>query len=138
MIYISGSVFIDINELIFKSARSSGPGGQHVNKVSSKVILTYPLDKIYGTSTQQQQLIREKLKSFIIAENSIRVASQKHRSQHANRLDALQRFQTLLKNALIERRIRRKTKVPRSVKEKRLKDKKKRAQIKQDRTKIDD
>jgi ribosome-associated protein len=133
MIQISGTVSIDENELSFTSARSSGPGGQHVNKVNSKVILTYPLDKIIGTSSKQEDLIREKLKSYIISEHFIRVISQKHRSQYANRLDALERLQTLLKNSLKERKRRKKTSIPRAAKEQRLQDKKKRAQIKQGR-----
>ena len=138
MIHIGGTVFINENDLTFTSARSSGPGGQHVNKVSSKIILTFPLDKIIGVNQRQIASIHEKLKRYIFAENSIRVVSQKHRSQYANRLDALKKLQLLLKNALKERKARKKTIVPRSVKEQRLKDKKRRAQIKLDRNKIED
>jgi len=133
MIEIKNEIYIDEDVLIFQAMRSSGPGGQHVNKVSSKIVLICPIEKIAGLSETQQDLIKQKLKSYLFGEE-IRVTSQKHRSQYSNRLDAIEKLKTLLQKALKEKKPRYKTKIPRAAKEKRLKKKNIRSEIKKGRT----
>jgi ribosome-associated protein len=129
MIEIKKGIDIDESALIFQAVRSSGPGGQHVNKVSSKILLICPIEKITGLSEAQHDLIKQKLKSYLVG-SEIRVTSQKHRSQYSNRLDAIEKLKILLQKALKEKKPRYKTKIPRAAKEKRLKKKNIRSEIK--------
>ena len=105
MIDIKTGIWINEDALLFQAVRSSGPGGQHVNKVSSKIILVCPLDKIKGLSEKQAETIKQKLKSYV-ADEEIRVTSQKHRSQYSNKLDAIGKLQSLLQKALKEKKQR--------------------------------
>lgn len=132
MIEIKPGVLLYKKDVTFQASKSSGPGGQHVNKVSSRIVLSYPLDKISGLSEKQQNKIYEKLSGYIV-KNDIRVSSQKHRSQYSNKLDAFEKLKSLLIKALKESKPRIKTKIPRSVIEKRLKLKNKRSELKRDR-----
>jgi len=133
MINIKNNIFLDENSFVFQASRSSGPGGQHVNKVSSKVILSCPLQIITGASEHQIALIKEGLSSYIVSEDIIKIESQKYRSQFANKRDCIEKLVVLLQKALKEKKPRKKTKVPKSVKEKRLQEKSKRAKLKKDR-----
>lgn len=132
MIEIKPGVLLYKKDVTFQASKSSGPGGQHVNKVSSRIVLSYPLDKISGLSEKQQNKIYEKLSGYIV-KNDIRVSSQKYRSQYSNKLDAFEKLKSLLIKALKESKPRIKTKIPRSVIEKRLKLKNKRSELKRDR-----
>ncbi|KAA3608819.1 MAG: aminoacyl-tRNA hydrolase [Calditrichaeota bacterium] len=138
MIQIKNDVYLDENKLSFQAVRSSGPGGQHVNKVSSKVILSCPLAIIRGLSERQLEMIITGLSNHLVNGNVIKIESQKHRSQFANKQDAVEKLILHLQRALKEKKPRKKTKTPKSVKEKRLQQKKKRAQLKQTRKTIDD
>jgi len=133
MIEIQKGIWLDENRITFQAVRSSGPGGQHVNKVSSKIQLYCPLELLSGLSDRQQAVIIEKLKRYI-SNDEIRISSQKHRSQYSNRIDAMEKLISLLQKALREKKPRLKTKVPKSVKEKRLKQKSIRSEIKKSRS----
>ena len=111
MIEIKKDIWLNEGKITFQAVRSGGPGGQHVNKVSSKVHLNCPLDILSGLSDKQQEVIQEKLKRYII-DNEIRISSQKHRSQYSNRIDALDKLISLLQKALREKKPRLETKLP--------------------------
>src|SRR5262245_26618746 len=92
------------HEVTFTASRSSGPGGQNVNKVSSRVTLTFDVSASTALSQEQKRRIVVRLATRINKEGILRIVSQKTRSQELNRSDALDRFSDLLRNALTEQR----------------------------------
>jgi ribosome-associated protein len=116
-------------------SRSGGPGGQHVNKVSSRVMLNFDVLNSPSLNEQQRERILKKLKTRINKQGILRVVSQKHRSQRANKLAAIERFAELLKQALSQSPPRIKTKTPKAVKQRRLNEKSRQSKIKQERSK---
>ncbi len=129
-IEIKGGVVISEDEFVFRSSRSSGPGGQHVNKVSTRMTVYFDVSGCESLSGQQKRRILNRLKTRCDKFGIVRVTSQRHRSQIANRRAALERLVELLSKALERKRVRRKTAVPRRSREKRLGDKKKRGDLK--------
>ena len=134
MIRINDSVAIPEDEIEFKASRSGGPGGQNVNKVSSRVTLSFDLARSPSLSEDEKARVRRKLSTRINKEGVLHVVSQRTRSQDLNRTDAVQRFAELLAHALHVERPRIKTRTPRAVKERRLDEKKKRTAIKEARS----
>ena len=112
------------NELQFAFSRSSGPGGQHVNKVNTKVELRFNVNQSKLLEVLQKAILCEKLKNTLTQDGDLVVISQKTRSQLKNKEIAIEKFYTLLNNALKPIKKRKPTKPSRSAKEKRLKDKK--------------
>jgi len=135
MIKIGKDKYISEDELTFKASRSSGPGGQNVNKVNSRITLLYDLADCESFSDEQKRLIAKRLARRADKNGVIRVVSQKYRTQKANREAAVERLQQLLTDALRTKSIRKKTKMPYSAKQTRLKEKKKRSLLKQQRAK---
>jgi len=135
MIAIMAGVEIPENELAFVASRSGGPGGQNVNKVSSRVTLRFDLERTSALTAEQQQQVRGKLSSRISKEGVLQISSQRTRSQDLNREDVVARFIELLRVALHEEKARVKTKATRSSREERLKEKRIRTSVKQSRTK---
>jgi ribosome-associated protein len=137
MIDITDRIAIPDSEVTFTSARSSGPGGQHVNKVSSRVTLHFNILASESLSAAQKQRLLSRLRTRISKEGVLRVGAQKHRSQAANRQAAVARFVDLVQDALTPRRPRLPTATPAAVQEQRLQEKRQRSQRKQQRaTKI--
>jgi ribosome-associated protein len=134
MIYINAALSIPENELSFTASRSGGPGGQNVNKVSSRVTLAFDLSASSSLSEQQKTRIRSKLAARINREGVMRVVSQRTRSQEMNREDAIVRFAGLLREALRTSPPRVKTKAPAAAAERRMDEKRKRTQIKRERS----
>jgi ribosome-associated protein len=128
---INPNLEIEESEISYTFSRSSKPGGQNVNKVSTRVTLLFDLEASGSLTEQQRERICEKLASRIGKDGILRVVSQKHRTQKANREAALERFAGLLADALKPRRRRKPTAVPREVKEGRLEAKRRRSRIKQ-------
>ncbi len=130
-IRINRQLEIPEGELSFTSSRSGGPGGQNVNKVSTRVTLRFDLKNSPSLSERQKRRLESQLSSRISKDGILQVVSQRHRSQAANRLDAVHRFQDLLRQALKPRRRRIRTGVPRSARERRLREKRRRSALKQ-------
>ncbi|MGV9003033.1 alternative ribosome rescue aminoacyl-tRNA hydrolase ArfB [Flavobacterium sp.] len=122
-------------ELSYKAVRSSGAGGQNVNKVSSKVVLTFDFSKTEAFSEEELERLQVKLANRISSENLLILNCDEDRSQRKNKEIVTKRFLELLQKALIVPKKRKPTRIPRSVIEKRIKAKKATGQIKQNRRK---
>ncbi len=120
-------------ELHYKAVRSSGAGGQNVNKVSTKIQLQFFVETSLGLSLEEKELLLEKLKNRISKDGAIIVECDETRSQFKNKTLATERFLLLLENALKKDRKRIATKIPKSVIKKRIEDKKRLAEKKQNR-----
>jgi ribosome-associated protein len=124
-----------ISEVSFKAVRSSGPGGQNVNKVASKVILSFDLLLSKGLTDDEKALLQIKLASKLSQENILLITSQEDKSQIKNKEIAKKKFLKILENGLKIDKPRKETKVPRGIKEKRLNAKKVMSVLKQNRKK---
>lgn len=113
-----------ITELNFKAIRSSGPGGQHVNKTASKVEVTFDLENSQALSETEKERLRTKLSSKITADGIIMLQCGETRSQHRNKAIVIERLMDLLKKNLKVAKKRKKTKPSRGAIERRLKSKK--------------
>ena len=119
-----------IAEVSFKTSRSGGSGGQHVNKVSTKVELDFDVMESKVLTDEEKALISEKLASRLTSDGILQVISQSERSQLRNKKVALEKFQELIQACFVVPKKRKPSKVPRRVKEKRLLTKKMKAEIK--------
>jgi ribosome-associated protein len=137
MIEINRNLSIPEHELSFTTARSGGPGGQHVNKVSSRVTLWFNVAESPSLSAFQKRRIMSRLATRINQRGELRVVAQQHRSQIANREAAVERFVALLRDALVQEKPRQKTTVTAAAKRRRVDEKKKRGQVKQQRANRD-
>lgn len=118
-------------ELTFKTSRSGGKGGQNVNKVSTKVELNFDLESSALLTQEQRDLLRLKWSKKITKEGVLQLVSQSERTQLGNKRVVLEKLDELLKVALTKQKVRRETKIPKSIVEKRLSFKKRKAEIKQ-------
>ena len=116
-----------IIELTFKAVRSSGPGGQHVNKTASKVEVSFNLETSAALSEIEKERIRNKIPTKISSDGIIMLQSGETRSQHRNKAIVIERLIELLQQNLKVAKPRKKTKPSKSVIEKRLKSKKENA-----------
>ncbi|MDO6811381.1 alternative ribosome rescue aminoacyl-tRNA hydrolase ArfB [Tenacibaculum soleae] len=99
-----------LKELKFKAIRSSGAGGQHVNKVSSKIELTFNLTDSSQLSENQKEILSKKLANRLTKEGVLILFSDETRSQHRNKELAIKRFLELITQGLKRPKIRRTTK----------------------------
>ena len=129
-LYIHPNIIIDSAYLSVSYSRSSGPGGQHVNKLNTKVTLFLDIRNCSAFTEHQKQTLEKAFPGRIDKQGVLRVSSQRFRSQAANQNAALERMASLIETALKPKRIRKKTKIPRRVKEKRLQEKKNKSAIK--------
>lgn len=123
------------SELSFKAVRSSGAGGQNVNKVSSKVVLMFDLINSQSLSDEEKQLSQKKLKSKLTSDGILILNCDEDRSQLKNKEIVIKRFLELIQKSLVVPKERKATKIPKSVIEKRLKNKSSTSEIKQNRKK---
>ncbi|MES2577955.1 MULTISPECIES: alternative ribosome rescue aminoacyl-tRNA hydrolase ArfB [unclassified Flavobacterium] len=126
-----------IAELSFKAVRSSGAGGQNVNKVSSKVVLTFDLKNSQALTEEEKLLVETKLSSRLTTDSVLILNCDEDRSQFRNKEIVIKRFLELIKNALLIPKERKPTKIPKSFIRKRIKDKKNISEIKKTRRKPD-
>ena len=136
-ISISEGLVIPEADITFVTARSSGPGGQHVNKTETKVTLLFDLDGTTALDEDQKARLHEHLATRINKTGQLRVSSQRHRSQKANREATQERFADLVREALTPRRERKRTRVPKRVKAQRLESKRRTAEKKKGRREPD-
>lgn len=134
MIQITDSLSIPESEVRFAASRSGGPGGQNVNKVSSKVTLSFHVAGSMALSEDQKRKISGTLATRINKDGILRIVSQRTRSQDMNRADTLERFSDLIRRALTPARPRIKTRATAAARERRLEEKKKRTSTKQARS----
>jgi ribosome-associated protein len=134
MIAISEGLEIPDEEVVFVASRSGGPGGQNVNKVSSRVTLRFDLDHSNALTSEQRERIRSKLAARINKDGILQVTSQRSRSQELNRVDTIRRFAELLRSALRKETPRIRTRATRASQEDRLEKKRQRTAIKRARS----
>jgi ribosome-associated protein len=134
MIPIADGTALADDELSFVASRSSGPGGQNVNKVSTRVTVVLDVAASPSLTDEQKRRIGERLATRISGAGVLRVSSQRERSQAANREAAVARLIELLRNALAELPPRRPTRRPRAARERRLVAKKQHGALKRGRT----
>ena len=121
------------SELSFKAVRSSGAGGQNVNKVSSKVVLSFDLAHSQALTDEEKLLVETKLSSRLTTDAVLILNCDEDRSQFRNKEIVTKRFVELIKNALLVPKERKPTKSPKSVIRKRIKDKKNVSEVKKNR-----
>lgn len=126
---------IPYNEFNFEFARSGGPGGQHVNKTNSAAILRWNVDATLVFSEDQKIKLRNKLK--LNQEGEIIIRSEEYRDQEKNKKRCLEKLDFLIEKSLFVHKKRKPTKPSRSQKEKRIKTKKIRSEVKKSRSKKD-
>jgi ribosome-associated protein len=120
-----------ITELDFRTSRSSGAGGQHVNKTETRVEVLFDINSSAGLIQEEKDLIFQKLSNRINEEGILSVTSQKSRSQLDNKENAIEKLQNLMVKALTPRTVRKKTKPSKTSIEERLAEKKLQAEKKE-------
>jgi ribosome-associated protein len=121
------------SELVYRASRSGGPGGQHVNTSSTRIELLWDFARSRVLDDAARARLAEKLAARLDAEGSVRVVASDRRSQQQNRVAAEERLVELVRRALTVPKRRKKTKPPRAAKERRLTEKRHRAERKRDR-----
>jgi ribosome-associated protein len=135
MIIVTDRISIPEDELRFTASLSSGPGGQNVNKLNTRVTLWFDVVNSPSLSPEDKALLLSRLGSRISKDGVMRVISQQTRSQIANREVAVERFVQLLRTALKRRKVRKKMGLSNAAKLRRLEEKKQRSILKRGRLK---
>jgi len=132
---ITKTLVIPSNEIKWRFSRSSGPGGQNVNKIESRVEIIFDLEDSKVLNDYQKKILKRNLKNKLV-NNSLRLAVQEHRNQLLNRQFALKKLSSIIKNALNKPfKLRKSTKPTKSSQKKRVEVKKKRGELKKSRQK---
>ena len=132
---ITKTLVIPSREIKWRFSRSSGPGGQNVNKIESRVEIIFNLEDSKVLNKYQKEILKINLKNKLV-NNSLRLAVQEHRNQLLNRQLALMKFSSIIKNALNKPlKLRKSTKPTKASQKKRVEFKKKRGELKKSRQK---
>lgn len=132
-IHINDSIVVPYHELEFAFVASSGPGGQNVNKVATQAQLSWDLEHTEALPEPVLNRLKDQQRGRINKDGALRIDSQRYRDRERNREDCLEKLRKMLVAATISPVRRRKTRVPKAVKEKRLREKRQRAETKQSR-----
>ncbi len=135
---INSRLAIPLAEISFRTSRSGGPGGQHVNTSSTRVELLWDVTASPSLTSEQRERVLAKLANRIGADGVLSLTSSTTRSQLRNRQDVLERFATLLAGALEVPKPRRRTRPPAAANEERLEAKRRRARKKESRRPVDE
>jgi len=135
-LWINDELSIPLDELRFRFSRSSGPGGQHVQKSSTRVELLFDVANSPSLTDVQRARLRERLAGYVDSAGTLHLVAQSERSQLRNREEVVARFQVLLQRALRRRKRRRLTAPTAASRERRLRQKRRRSEIKQVRGKV--
>lgn len=130
---VTDGILIPRSELEFRASRAGGPGGQHVNKSSTRIELTWNVATSRALTDDQRALLLRKLEPRLDATGAVRIVASESRSQTRNRDDAERRLAALIRRALVVPKARRKTRPTRAAVEKRLRAKKKESEKKRER-----
>ena len=133
---IGPGIEIPDEELIVTASRSGGPGGQHVNKTSSRVTVKFVIAESPSLAPEDRATLLTRLGRRVAADGSVRVVAQDSRSQHANRRTALSRLETLLAEALRPILPRVATRIPGTSKAGRRETKRRRGEVKRRRGRV--
>ena len=132
---ITKTLVIPSNEIKWRCSRSSGSGGQNVNKIESRVEIIFDLEDSKVLNDYQKEILKRNLKNKLV-NNSLRLAVQEHRNQLLNRQLALIKFSSIIKNALNNPfKLRKSTQPTKASQKKRVEVKKKRGELKKNRQK---
>ncbi len=132
---INKTLVIPTNEIKWRFSRSSGPGGQNVNKTESRVEIIFNLEDSKVLNDYQKEILKRNLKNKLV-NNSLRLVVQEHRNQLLNRQLALMKFSSIIKNALNKTfKLRKSTQPSKASQKKRIEVKKKRGELKKNRQK---
>ena len=130
---ITKTLVIPSNEIKWRFSRSSGPGGQNVNKIESRVEIIFDLEDSKVLNDYQKEILKRNLKNKLV-NNSLRLAVQEHRNQLLNRQLALMKLSSIIKDGLNKPfKFRKSTKPSRASQKKRVEFKKKRGELKKSR-----
>jgi ribosome-associated protein len=136
ILHLNDQVSIPEAELSFRFSRSSGPGGQHAQKSSTRVELLFDVANSPSLTGTQRARVLERLAGYVDSAGVLHLASQSERSQLRNREEVVARFQTLMRQALKRRKRRKPTKPTAKSKERRLQEKRHHSEIKKSRGKV--
>jgi ribosome-associated protein len=132
---MNNKIQIPQNELEFKASRSSGPGGQNINKLNTKIAIALDVPNCSFLSEEQKRILLKKLAGRITKDNRLIIESQKFRTQKANRDFAVEKLKSLIEKALKKPKKRKPTRPTAASVEKRLKQKRLKSITKQQRRK---
>ena len=130
---ITNTLTIPMSELRFRFARSSGPGGQHVNRSATRVELLFDVTGSSSLTEAQRERALKALAPYIDSDGVLHLISQTFRSQLRNRKEVVERFQTLMREAMRVPKRRHPTRPSRTAQERRLASKRRRSEIKRQR-----
>ena len=132
---ITKTLVIPSNEIKWRFSRSSGPGGQNVNKIESRVEIIFNLEDSKVLNDYQKKILKRNLKNKLV-NNRLRLAVQEHRNQLLNRQLALMKFSSIIKNVLNKPfKLRKSTQPTKASQKKRVEVKKRRGELKKSRQK---